>query len=187
MERVNPKLVRRRILEILYDEYQKDPLHMLTPYDIADHGTIVIDDLTPNCYYLHDRSLVELMVGYNPPLFDAVRIAPMGIDLYENVSEFDKNFPRDPSESRLRAPNVIPLMMQLAREGEKCGLKGIRRDWLLRDLSHLRDELRRPEEEWRADAIFLDLQWMEGCFDGKDDSVLPSLEELKAMLISWLA
>ncbi len=186
MDRGNPKLVRRLILEILYDSYQKDPLHMLSPYDLAEHGTIVLGDLTPNCHYLHDRSLIELMMGYNPPMFDAARIAPSGIELYENILEFDKQFPRDPSQGRLRAPNVIPLMTQVAREAEVCSLEGVRREWLLRDLSHLRDELRQPEDEWRADAIMRDIKWLEGIFDEDEGKELPSLEELKTMLYAWL-
>ena len=186
MEKFNPRLVRRRIMEILYDSYQKDPLHMLTPHDIADHGTVMLEDLTPNCHYLHDRDLIELMLGYNPPMFDATRIAPKGIELYENISEFDKIFPRDPAEERLRAPNVIPLMLQLAREAEASSLEGVRREWLLRDLSHLRDELRRPEDEWRAESILRDLQWLEGLVDADEGSELPSLKEFKAMLHAWL-
>ena len=86
---------------------------MLSPYDIAEHGTVVLEDLTANCHYLHDRSLIELMVGYNPPMFDAARIAPEGIEIYEDMAQFDKQFPRDPSEGRLRAPNIIPHMTQL--------------------------------------------------------------------------
>lgn len=173
-------------MEILYDNYQKDPLHMLTPYDIAEYGTVVLEDLTPNCHYLHDRDLIELMVGYNPPMFDAARIAPNGIELYENLSEFDKTFPRDPSEARLRAPNAIPLMMRLAREAEASSLEGLRREWLMRDLSHLRDELRRPEEEWNAETILRDLEWLKGLFEANEDPELPSLEALTSMLHAWL-
>ena len=173
-------------MEILYESYQKDPLNMLSPYDIADYGTVVLEELTPNCHYLHDRSLIELMMGYNPPMFDAARIAPQGIELYENILEFDKVFPRDPSEGRLRAPNVIPLMIQVAREAEASSLDGVRREWLLRDLSHLREELRRPEDEWRAETILRDLKWLEGIMDTNEGEELPSLEKLKSMLYAWL-
>lgn len=186
MEHINPKLVRRRIMEILYQSYQDDPLRMLSPYDIAEHGTVVLEDLTANCHYLHDRSLIELMVGYNPPMFDAARIAPEGIEIYEDMTQFDKLFPRDPTESRLRAPNIIPLMTQMAREAEDSTLDGLRREWLLRDLSHLRDELRRPEDEWRPEVILRDLQWLEGLLESEEDAQLPSLEKLKATLDAWL-
>jgi len=186
MEPINPKLIRRRIIEILYQSYQVDPLRMLSPYDIAEHGTVVLEDLTANCHYLHDRSLIELMVGYNPPMFDAARIAPEGIEIYEDMSQFDKLFPRDPSEGRLQAPNVIPLMTQVAREAEASPLDGVRREWLLRDLSHLRDELRLPENEWRPEVIMRDLQWLEGLLESEEDADLPSLDRLKSMLNAWL-
>ena len=173
-------------MEILYESYQKDPLQMLSPHDIADHGTVVLQDLPPNCHYLHDRSFIELMMGYNPPMFDAARIAPQGIEVYEDILEFDRLFPRDPSEARLQAPNVIPLMMQVAREAEVSSLDGVRREWLLRDLSHLRDELRRPENEWRAETILSDLDWLEGIIETNLREELPSLEKLKSMLYGWL-
>ena len=185
MRRENPKVIRRSILEILYDSYQVDPLHMLSPYDLAEHRTVQLEDLTPNCHYLHDRELIEMMVGYKPPMFDAVRIAPPGIELYEDVRAFDKQFPPIATETR-GAPNVVPLMMQLGREAEVCSLEGVRRDWLLKDMSHLRDELRLPEDEWRADIILRDLSWLEGFFEEGDESELPALDKLKSILIAWL-
>ena len=185
MTKKNPKVVRRSIMEILYDSYQVDPLHMLSPYDLAEHKTVVLEDLTPNCHYLHDRSLIEMMVGYNPPMFDAVRIAPKGIELYENIRAFDKEFPAAATESR-GAPNVIPLMMQMGREAEACRTEGLRREWLMKDISHLRDELRRPDEEWRSDAILRDLRWLQGFLEEGGEFELPTLAELRSILTAWL-
>ena len=105
---------------------------------------------------------------------------------YEDMAQFDKLFPRDPSEARLRAPNIIPLMTQMAREAEASTLQGVRREWMLRDLSHLRDELRRPEDEWRSDVILRDLDWLEGLLDGDEGAELPSLDKLKTTLKAWL-
>ena len=186
MRKTNPKVIRRSIMEILYDSYQVDPLHMLSPYDLAEFKTVILTDLTPNCHYLHDRNLIEMMVGYNPPMFDAVRIAPKGIELYEDVRAFDREFPPFATEGR-GAPNVVPLIMQMGREAEICSLEGVRREWLMKDLSHLRDELRLPEEEWRADIILRDLQWLEGFFEEDLEAELPALVKLKDMLTAWLS
>ena len=187
MKKTNPKAVRRRIITILYELYLEDPLRMMSPDDIVEDGTLDLEDLAPNCHYLHDRKLIELMVGYNPPMFAATRIAPEGIDLFEDRAAFDRQFPVGLDETALRAPNVIPLLMQLAREADQSSVAGIQREWLLRDITHLRDELRQPERDWRADVILNDLRWLEGFFEGDDTArELPSLGRLKDMLVAWL-
>lgn len=173
-------------MSILYDSYQHDPMQMLTPQDIAEVGTVVLEDLPANCHYLHDQSLIELLVGYNPPMFAAARIAPKGIDLYENDIEFDKAFPLEATEDDLRAPNVIPLMMQLAQEIEASSLDGIRLEWLLRDVSHLREELRRPEYDWRAEPILNDLRWVEALIEQDGELRLLAFEQIADTLRSWL-
>ena len=93
-------------MELLYDCFQQDPLQMLSPSEILDYGTIDRKDLIPNAYYLHDRDLIELMIGYNPPSFAATRIAPLGIDLCEDAAEFNKLFPPD-LVTEARIPSTI--------------------------------------------------------------------------------
>lgn len=186
MPKIDPRTIRRRILTLLYDCYQRDPLQMLSPQDMVEHGSLETAHLSANCHYLHDRSLIELLVGYNPPLFAAARIAPQGIDLYEDVSTFDKTFPISIEEREAHFPNVIPLMMQLAREAEDSNIEGIKREWLLRDLGHLREELRKPVEEWQAAAILNDLEWLEGVLGDSEGVRVPSFAGLQAMLTAWL-
>ena len=72
----NPKAVRRFILTILYAHWKEDPHGVLTPKEIMADGTIERDDLPSNAFYLHERGYIELMVGYEPPLFAAARISP---------------------------------------------------------------------------------------------------------------
>jgi len=66
------KSIRRKLLTRLYERYQRDPLDMLEPQDFADIAVRV--SLAANMHYLADRGLVEMMMGYNPPMFSAVRI-----------------------------------------------------------------------------------------------------------------
>ncbi|MCE9631006.1 MAG: hypothetical protein K8S94_09895, partial [Planctomycetia bacterium] len=93
----NPKETRGRILAVLYHTFQRDPLVMMTPSDIADASKLRMDQLAASCHYMHDRRFIELMMGYNPPLFAAARIAPEGIDLYEDRKRFERLFSDDPA------------------------------------------------------------------------------------------
>lgn len=167
-------------MAVLYDSYQQDPLQMMTPSDIADAGALQINQLAPNCHYLHERDLIELMMGYNPPLFAAARIAPEGIDLYENRERFEAYFSAGPSSQAEGTAEVIPALMALAEQAEQTSLAGVRREWLLRDVSRLRDLLRRPEHTWEAEPILNALQWLEGFVETDRD--LPALAELKRIL-----
>ena len=184
MPTVNAKAARRRIMEILYESFLHDPLQMMTPSDIVDAGGISITELVPNAHYLHDRNLIELMIGYNPPLFAATRIAPQGIDLYEDRPEFERMFPPDAVAASVSVGDIVELVIVLVREAEASGLEGRRRDWLLGDIDALRHELVAPEVKWRADVIMARLQWLDGFFE--DDEALPSLAKLRAALIARL-
>src|SRR5688572_24771463 len=95
-----PKELRGRILTVLYQTFQRDPMVMMTPSDIADAGNLKMDELAPNCHYLHDRSLIELMMGYNPSFFAAARITPAGIDLYEDRKRFSGMFGASASDGK---------------------------------------------------------------------------------------
>jgi hypothetical protein len=176
----NPKHARRRILTALYESYQRDPLVMMTPSDIADASALMIDELAPNCHYLHDRELIELMMGYNPPLFAAARIAPEGIDLYEDRSRFEQYFSAGTGRHDEDTASLIPLTMSLARQAEEAPIDGLRRDWLLRDVTRLRELMRGSEKDWDTESILNALQWLRG-FTGAGVE-LPALNDIDAIL-----
>jgi hypothetical protein len=176
----NPRETRGRILTVLYHTFQRDPLVMMTPSDIADASKLRMDQLAASCHYLHDRSYIELMMGYNPPLFAAARIAPEGIDLYEDRKRFELLFSDVPAVRADLTAQVIPLMTALAREAETSALEGLRRDWLLADVTRLRDLLRRPQETWDYEQIHDALQWLAG--QSSAELPLPALELLKEVL-----
>jgi len=176
----NPKENRGRILTVLYHTFQRDPLVMMTPSDIADASKLRIDQLAASCHYLHDRQFIELMMGYNPPLFAAARIAPEGIDLYEDRKRFERLFSDAPPTRSDLTAEVIPVMSLLAREAEASVLTGLRREWLLADVSRLRDLLRRPQDSWDFEQIRDALQWLAGQI-GPELS-LPALAALERIL-----
>ncbi len=181
MAMANPKQARRVILTVLYESYQRDPMNMMTPSDMADASALLMDDLAPNCHYLHERDLIELIMGYNPPLFAAARIAPEGIDLYEDRTRFERFFSQGPGAGSDDTKALIPLLMALALEAESTPLEGLRREWLLRDVSRLRELVRVPEKEWDADAIVNSLGWLRGF--AKDGVQLPSLDDIGEIVL----
>lgn len=155
---------------------------MFTPKEIMDDGTIAREDLPSNAFYLHERGYIELMVGYEPPLFAAARISPDGIELVEDEERFNQLFPAESDGVDEDSEAVMGAMMTLAKEAEDSGLAGIHRDWLLRDVTSLRDELRRPVSSWRGGVLREVLKWIEDYFEGDVDLRLPSMEKLKGLL-----
>ena len=99
------------------------------------------ESLIPNIHYLHDRGLVELMLGFSAPMFDGARITADGIDLVENTSEFGLRFPQSLDDEEALSAGVPVLMERLVEEADLCALDGEARRALLRDIQYLREEL----------------------------------------------
>lgn len=181
MESPHPKHVRRLILERLYERYMKDPLDMVGPVDLMEDGLVTRENLVPNIHYLHDRGLVELMLGFSPPLFDGARITAEGIDLVENISEFGLRFPEALSEEEALSAGIPIVMERIVEEADLCALDGEVRRALLRDIQYLREELARPLHRWHPAVIMAVLDWIEEHFTGVTEP-LPSYEELRTLL-----
>lgn len=165
----------------MYEHYLSDPLDMLTPDKLHEEGCVTREELQPNIFYLSDRGLVELMTDYKPPMFSGVRITADGIDLVENLYEFNLRFPPELGEYEDSLADVPMHMERLVEEAELSALDGERRRSLLRDVQYLRDELVRPPERWRGEVVQTVLDWIEGYFEGSDDG-LPSLGALRKAL-----
>ena len=182
MDSTNPKHGRRLILEILYGYYQENPLQMLSPADVMADGRVRRDTLGPNIYYLHERGLIELMVGYSPPLFDAARIAPDGIDLVEDAEALERMFPAVIEDLEEIAVDAARLVLELADEVAQVSFDGYRRDWLLRDVRRLRDLLRQPPRRWRQAEMAETFRWIDEYFKGDASAYLNTLAELKKLV-----
>jgi hypothetical protein len=178
----HPKSVRRRILLVLYDHYQEDPLQMLSPEELMEHGGLLREDLSANIHYLFDRGLVEMMTGYNPPMFAAVRMTADGIDLVENAHEFSRRYPPSAEELEGKMAEAPMLLDRLAEEADFAPLDGDARACLLRDINYLRDELARPADRWRKETVLTVVTWVAGHFDGDAEAHLPSLTKLQVGL-----
>ncbi len=177
----HPKLVRRRLLAFLYRCYQEDPLNMAGPEEFMEAGGFTRDALVANMHYLADRKLVEMMLGYRPPLFSGARITPAGIDLVENEYLFNLQFPPAPDELEASHGRVPILVEQLVLEADLCALDGEARRSLLRDVQYLRDEIARPAARWRRHVLEAVLDWIEAPVAAAGDE-LPSLPRIRAAL-----
>jgi len=180
MDNTHPKSVRRHLLSFLYDRYMANPLEMLAPQDFLEAGNLSREALMVNMHYLADRKLVELMIGYNPPMFAAARITADGIDLVENRFEFNLRFPPDPGEREESVADLLWLVERLAEEAELSPLDGEARKSLLRDVQYLRDEMARPAERWRLRVVQTVLDWIATSIDQNgDEDPLPSLRPIQ--------
>ncbi len=166
---------------MLYARYLENPLDMLDPEDFLEGGKMGRKDLVVNMHYLGDRGLVELMMGYSPPMFAAVRITADGIDLIENRFAFNLRFPPAPGHAEEASADLPRLLESLVEEADFSPLDGEARQSLLRDVQFLRDELARPVARWRRPVIEAVLGWAAGPFD-QPAEVLPSLPLLQARL-----
>ncbi|MGC9054158.1 MAG: hypothetical protein ACP5KS_09770 [Candidatus Hydrogenedens sp.] len=179
----HPKAIRRWILEKLYERYLENPTEMLGPEDFL--GTELVDkkQLASNIHYLYDKELVELITGYNPPLFVATRITPKGIDLVENPHDFDLLFPAYPAGIEDETAELLEIMEQLVVEADLTPLEGDVRKCLLRDIQYLRDEFARPAQRWRRNVIMQVIQWIEDSLGSLDrDEFMPSLRLMQEQI-----
>ena len=177
----HPKFIRRRLMNILYSRYQQDPLEMLLPEDFLGPEGVLREELVANIHYLADRKLVELMIGYNPPLFAAARITADGIDLVENRFQFNLRFPPEPGQLDEAFADLPVLIEQLVEEVEFAPLDGEARMALLRDVQFLRDEIARPAHRWRRSVIETVLGWISDAAEA-GEAELPALALVRAAL-----
>jgi hypothetical protein len=154
------KSIRRSLLLTLYERYMANPTEMLEPALFMGDGVIEKHPLLVNMHYLADRGLVELMLGYDPTTFSAVRITSKGIDLVENQFELDRQFPPHPDCAERDAADLPMLIEQLQHEADICDLDGTARRALLDDVAYLRNEIARPAACWRLQVIRSVLGWM---------------------------
>ena len=169
--------IRRALLKALYQQYREDPLEMVEPERLLP--TVAGDrrDLMFNMHYLADRGLVEMMLGYRPPLFSGARITANGIDLVENRIVFDAKYPPLPDQCEAERADLPLLLAQLADEAEFCAVDGEVRRALLRDVAYLQDEAARPAARWRAGVMLAVLDGISGMLpEPGDGEALPSLE-----------
>jgi len=181
MRKRHPKSIRRRLMTILYERYLQDPLEMLTPEDFLGADGVLREELIANIHYLADRNLVELMIGYNPPMFAAARIMADGIDLVENRFLFNLRFPPETDEQEEAFAEIPTLVERLVEEAEFAPIDGEARLALLRDVQYLRDEIARPVRRWRRDVIDTVLTWVARNID-EPHIHLPSLAPLQASI-----
>ncbi len=180
MHKLHLKAIRRQVLQRLYQEYLNDPLNMLEPEDFFKMD-ITAKDLAPAAHYLGDRGLIELMIGYRPPLFSSVRIRPTGIDLVENHYQFNLLFPAKP-EPREGELDALPhLIESLVEEADISPANGIVRQRLLCDVQYLRDELSRPVQYWRKPVLMAVLDWIDAACNAPEET-LPSAGKIRKLL-----
>lgn len=162
----------------------RNPLDMLGPSDFAEEPGLSREALVVNIHYLHDSGLAELMVGYNPQSFSAVRITARGIDLVENRYEFNRRFPAQPLDADFAMSEAVRLAEALEEEIDLAPLDWDTRQGLRQDVGFLRQELARPAELLRKPAVEAVVSWIEAALAGTEET-LPSLAAFKRAFAQW--
>lgn len=155
------KAVRRTLLEVLYGAYMEDPLSMVEPESFYGTPPVTPENIVVNMHYLHERKLVEMMLGYAPPMFSAARITTNGIDLVEDRFRLDLQFPKQ-AEDLLEGESAIPHLLQhLVAQGDLSPLDGWVRRQLLGDIQFLQEQLAQPRDQWRHEVIDGVFTWID--------------------------
>jgi hypothetical protein len=174
-ETPHPNSVRRAILEELYERYKESPQEMLTPSDLTESGRVPKEGLGFNIAYLADKGLVEVMFGYTAQAFSAARLTAAGVDLVEDVFAFNLQFP-PPAHDGGAAARIPILAQRLVQEVDLVPVDAEQRQTLARDAAYVRDELARPPERIRIEAVRAILYWLEDSLSDPRD--MPALREL---------
>lgn len=180
MNTIHPKAVRRRLLTILYQRYMNNPLDMLGPSDFLTEEGLSRQDLVVNIHYLHDAGLAELMVGYNPQSFNAVRITAKGVDLCEDAYRFNRRFPAGADDADFPLSEAARLVEELLAQVDLVPVDAETRRGLLQDIEYLRSELSRPAGSRRPPVLRTAAGWI-GAILGENDESLSTLEALEAL------
>lgn len=182
MKPADHKAIRRKLLEFLYASYLDDPLLMVEPEPLLALPGVDSKNIIPNMHYLYDRKLVEMMMGYTPPMFSAVRITAAGIDMVEDHYNFDLQFPPRCSPDGDEVSTIPQVVEHLVAQGDLSPLEGWVRHQLLQDIQYLRHELAQPREQWRMEVIYALLEWI-GRRDDDAGGALPALHELRRLIL----
>jgi len=89
---MNPKELRKKILEILYEKRSED---FVDPSYLLDIISVTESDLDTEIRYLEGKNLAEIMLQYMGKKylnFHGLKITPGGVDLVENSEEFGRLF-----------------------------------------------------------------------------------------------
>jgi hypothetical protein len=94
-------LLRRCILENLYDIFKAYPYAVVELRQLAENCRVSPKELNWNLVYLEKRGYVELgkSVECPPYVASTVSLTALGIELVEDSDEFDRRFPGPPCKS----------------------------------------------------------------------------------------
>lgn len=89
---MNNNEIRRKIIEELYNIYEKNHLRNMPKGKLKDKIGVEYNELNRNVNYLKDKGYVTLIMGMGD--YYAAKITADGIDLIESPEEFNTLFPQ---------------------------------------------------------------------------------------------
>lgn len=147
--------VRRRILEILYEQFVEHPYNRTTPKEFKERLGISLRDLNYNIIYLEDKCLIELQKPLEGSIFVGARITHRGIDLVEDEYEFDIMFPAFKKTSLPR--NVFTQFTLLIDSIEvDDNINSDLKELIIENIKQIRNELKKTEPSYAVVKKSLD-------------------------------
>ncbi|MBE0432618.1 hypothetical protein IBX73_04025 [candidate division WOR-3 bacterium] len=133
--------IRRKILELLYENRVEHPYNRMTPGEFKEAMTIGLKELHFNIIYLEEKGYVELQKPLEGTIFVTARITAKGVDIVENEYDLNVFFPEGSSavpsslDLRARFDNLLDAAKTLT------GLSAEPKELLIEELIRIRDEL----------------------------------------------
>jgi hypothetical protein len=126
-------LIRRRILEMVFNTFREHPYNRITPKEFKEELGIGLKELYFNVAYLTEKGYLDLQTPLEGSFFVGARITAKGIDLVEDTLQFDIMFP---SSEHIMTPenimaelsviqNSIALEADVSKETKELLVEGI--------------------------------------------------------------
>lgn len=148
--------IRRRILEMLYEQFKEHPYYRITPKEFKELLNIDLKTLNFNIVYLEEKGYIELQKPLEGSLFVGARITSKGVDLVEDDYQLDITFPveKDTTEMQINIFKEFNLLIDKINNSNEISKDT--KELLVEEVKEIQKELKRIEPSYRRVKLFLD-------------------------------
>ncbi|MGQ9464171.1 MAG: hypothetical protein ACUVQ3_02385 [bacterium] len=148
--------IRRRILEMLYEQFKEHPYYRITPKEFKDALNIDLKTLNFNIVYLEEKGYVELQKPLEGSLFVGARITSKGVDLVEDEYQFAITFPGEKDTTAMQINIFKEFSLMIDKINNTAEISSGTKELLIEEVKEIQKELKRIEPSYRRVKLFLD-------------------------------
>ncbi len=148
--------IRRKILEMVYEQFKEHPYYRITPKEFKERLNIDLKTLNFNIVYLEEKGYIELQKPLEGSLFVGARITSKGVDLVEDEYQFDITFPVDKDTSAIQINIFKELNLLIDKINNSSELSNDTKELLVEEVKEIQKELKRIEPSYSRVKLFLD-------------------------------